>query len=261
MGLFRTPLLVSTAVLLPLLVCVGCAVDAGSAPPTSTTDDPMLAYECNGRPIDAARYDADMRADELTGDAAAALASVVDDLGAGATPKDLGEWVVTAESPTSITVLRPYDAVDDSGADHDVRIFEQLSALPATGEKGWMLTSSASCALAIDPTPLTPAEVNLDPSALPEQDATQLALLVTERACNSGKDATGRVELITLEETEDAVIVHIAVRTSDDGMATCQSNPPTPFTVELESPLGDREIHDGALIIPRPFEALGSFIE
>lgn len=249
------PLLVSV-VLLSLLVCAGCAAGPGSAPPTSTPDEPLVAYECNGRAVDAARYDADTRADELTGDAADAIASVVDDLGENVTPDDLSEWVVTAESPTSITVLRPYDAVDETGADHDVRIFEKISALPATGKTGWMLTSASSCALALDPAPLTPAEVDLDPSALPVPDATELALLVTERACNGGMDASGRVELITLEETEDAVIVHIAVQPSDDGVATCQSNPPTPFTVELESRLGDREIRDGALIVPRPLDVL-----
>lgn len=261
MTALRTPLLVSAAVLLPLLVCAGCATDAGSAPPTSTPDEPLVAYECNGRAVDAARYDADARADELTGDAADALASVVDDLGANATPEDLRQWVVTAESPTSITVLRPYGAVDDSGADHDVRVFERIAAVSATGEEGWMLTSSSACALALDPAPLTPADVNLDPSALPTQDSTELALLVTERACNGGIDATGRVELISLEETEDAVIVHVAVQPSNEDMATCQSNPATPFTVDLESPLGDREIRDGALIVPRPLDALALFIE
>ncbi|MGM7696528.1 hypothetical protein [Microbacterium sp. A84] len=262
MRAFRSQLLVSASVLLSLLACAGCAGDtAGSPPPTSAPDESAVAYECNGRPVDVARYDADVRADELTGDAAAALASVVDDLGTSVAPENLSEWVVTTESPTSITVLRPYDAIDDSGADHDVRVFENVGDLPATGEARWMLTSSASCALAIDPAPLTPAEVNLDRAALPVPDATELALLVTERACNSGMDAAGRVELIALEETEDAVIVQIAVRPDDDGAATCQSNPPTPFTVELDSPLGDREIMDGALIVPRLLDVLGSFGE
>jgi len=257
----RAKLLVSVVMVLPLLVCAGCAGGAGSTPPTSTPDAALVSYECNGRSVDAAQYAAGVRADELTGDAADALASASDDLGANATPEDLSQWVVTTESPTSITLLRPYGAVGDTGADHEVVIFEQVSELPATGESGWMLTSSAACALALDPAPLTPADVNLDPSALPTQDATELALLVTERACNGGADATGRVELITLEETEDAVIVGIAVEPPGDGMATCQTNPPTPFTVELESPLGDREIRDGALVVPRPLDPLDSFIE
>lgn len=262
MRALHSPLLVSVSLLFSLLACAGCAVGTtGSAPPVEAAEEPAVDYECNGRPVDAAGYDADVRADELTGDAAVALASSVDDLGASVAPENLSEWMVTAESSTSITLLRPYEAVDDAGADHDVLVFELVRELPATGESGWMLTSSSSCALAIDPAPFTPAAVNLDPSALPTPDATQLALLVTERACNGGMDAAGRVELIALEETEDAVIVHVAVRPPSDGMATCQSNPPTPFTVKLEAPLGEREILDAALIVPRPLDVLQPFLE
>lgn len=31
----------------------------------------------------------------------------------------------------------------------------------------------------------------------------------------------------------------------------CQGHPPTPFTVTLEKPLGDRVVRDGSLVTPR----------
>ena len=37
-----------------------------------------------------------------------------------------------------------------------------------------------------------------------------------------------------------------------DGPATCPSNPPTPYTLRLDRPLGDRTLADGGTIPPRP---------
>ena len=87
---------------------------------------------------------------------------------------------------------------------------------------------------------------------LPESDDERIALLVTESACNSGGQATDRVELVELVETETTVGVVIGVRPHEDGMArTCISNPPTPFTVDLEEPLGDRAIMNAAVVPQR----------
>jgi hypothetical protein len=37
-----------------------------------------------------------------------------------------------------------------------------------------------------------------------------------------------------------------------DGPATCPSNPPTPYTLRLDGPLGDRTLADGGTMPPRP---------
>ena len=100
------------------------------------------------------------------------------------------------------------------------------------------------------------ATVTLDPARPPDPASSEVHVLVTERACNSGEDAEGRVELVTLDEDDDAVTMTIGIH-ERSGDANCPSNPPTPFTVVLEEPLGDRELRDGskepkrALAMPR----------
>ncbi|GAA3665319.1 hypothetical protein [Microbacterium marinilacus] len=195
-------------------------------------------------------------ADSADDDTRAAILFVVDDLGDSARPADLGAWIVVESTSTRISLLRPYDEpVDGRGMgvmdDHDSRVFELLDALPSSGEAGWMVTRSGPCALSLDPAPLSPAIVQLDGSAPPDAGSPSLSLLVTEWACNSGRDAAGRVRLISLDETDDTVSIRVGVE-PEDGAQTCPSNPTTSFVVDLASPLGDREIVDGSLVTPRP---------
>ncbi|WP_460795062.1 hypothetical protein [Microbacterium sp. GXF0217] len=231
-----------TAVLSVALLA-GCS---GATAPTSTTSD-ADAYECNGRFVDPETYADGMTADQLPEEDVEGTAVAVDDAGDGAMTDDLSSWIVAVQQDDSVTLLHPLEVEGE----YDVVIFDRMDEVPATGEPGWMLTSSASCALALDPSPLTSANVALDPSAEPAADSTSVALLVTERECNSGQDAEGRIDLLSLEETTDAVIIRVGVR-AQQGAFNCQSNPPTSFTVELSEPLGDRELLDGSLVIPQP---------
>jgi hypothetical protein len=249
---------------LVLAGCSGVQVPSSTAAPESTAvvdsapPADSVAYECNGRFVDPETYNAGVRADQLPAEDAAGIAAGVDDTGDDGLLDDPSAWIIGARSATSVTLLRPLEAEGD----YDVVVYDKMDEVPATGEPGWMLTSSASCTLALDPAPLTSAVVALDPAAATDADSTQLALLVTERECNSGRDAEGRIELVSLQETADAVIVRIAVSPhTEDAAHTCQSNPPTPFTVELAEPLGDREVLDGSLVIPQliPAQADMSF--
>ena len=249
---------------LVLAGCSGAPVPSSTAAPESTAaadsapPADSVAYECNGRFVDPETYNADVRADQLPAEDAAGIAAGAADMGDDALLADPSAWIIAARSGSSVTLLRPLEAEGD----YDVVVYDEMDEVPATGEPGWMLTSSASCTLALDPAPLTSAVVALDPAAATDADSTQLALLVTERECNSGRDAEGRIELVSLQETADAVIVRIAVSPhTEDAAHTCQSNPPTPFTVELAEPLGDREVLDGSLVIPQliPAQADMSF--
>jgi hypothetical protein len=76
-------------------------------------------------------------------------------------------------------------------------------------------------------------------------------ILVTETACASGQSAAGRVEEPLLIREQARVQVAMFVRPLD-GPATCPSNPPTPYTLRLDRPLGDRTLADGGTIPPRP---------
>ncbi|KQR08283.1 hypothetical protein [Cellulomonas sp. Leaf334] len=109
----------------------------------------------------------------------------------------------------------------------------------------------AGCAVAGSGSSAGAAGVTLDPAEPPSPGSATVALLVTETACNSGEDADGRIELESLRETDTAVELVVTV-TPRDGGHDCQSNPPTPFAVELDEPLGDRLLLDASTQPSRP---------
>ena len=85
----------------------------------------------------------------------------------------------------------------------------------------------------------------------PSPGDTSVDLLVTERECASGHNAEGRIELDELTQTTEQVRLRIGVRRRG-GDQNCLGNPPTPFTIELDGPLGEREIVDASVVPPRP---------
>lgn len=114
---------------------------------------------------------------------------------------------------------------------------------------GWYVSQSSHCALTVDLGDLgVPA---LAVRAAPDPKSRELALSVTEMACNSGEDAQGRIEVVSIEESADQVRLVLGI-TPRDGAQNCPSNPATPFTVTLDDPVGDREILDASLVDPRP---------
>jgi hypothetical protein len=76
-------------------------------------------------------------------------------------------------------------------------------------------------------------------------------ILVTESSCANGQPATGRVEAPLVLRERARVQVAMFVRPLE-GPATCPSNPPTPYTLRLDRPLGNRTLADGGTIPPRP---------
>ena len=96
------------------------------------------------------------------------------------------------------------------------------------------LQRSTNCTPTIDLGSFTEAAVTLDSDAPPQSGDERIALLVTEQECNSGQPATDRIELIELIETETTVELVIGIQPNTGG--TCRSNPPTPFSVDLEKP-------------------------
>src|SRR5918998_5727988 len=80
---------------------------------------------------------------------------------------------------------------------------------------------------------VTASSWRLRPGTLVTPERRVFRILVEEGACANGQPATGRIEepLIIRERTR--VQVAIFVRPLD-GRATCQSNPPTPYTLRLD---------------------------
>jgi hypothetical protein len=181
-------------------------------------------------------------ADQLGDEAAAALdGSSVPDI-------EPEQWRVLTEDSTQVYLIRELPEPRDSDGErrtHELLGIEWTDQTEEGGE-GWQLWRSGDCALRHDTGGLGDAIVALDPDNPPDPASAELNLLVTEVACAGGKPADGRVILERLVQHEDRVELVIGVEPTS-GDQTCPSNPPTPFTVDLEEPLGDRAVVDVAV--------------
>jgi hypothetical protein len=121
-------------------------------------------------------------------------------------------------------------------------------------EPGWYLRQSSRCALSVDLGGLTVPEISLQ--SLPDPRSRESTLLVTESSCNSGEDADGRIEVVSIDETDDRVSLILGVRPRR-GDQNCPSNPATPFTVTLSEPQGERDLFDAGLAVPRQLQVAG----
>ncbi len=162
----------------------------------------------------------------------------------------LSEWFIAHENAERVVILRESEEPLDLGAGdirtHDLVAIETGAEQAIPLDPPWGVYALANCTPSIDLGSLTEASITLDPDAIPERDDDRVALLVTERACNSGRPATDRVELIELIETESTVELVIGIQPNTGG--TCPSNPPTPFTIDLRQPLADRTILNAAVV-------------
>jgi len=221
--------------------------DPGSAAGNASAGDAPTSYLCGGTPISADALAARTPVEELAGAAAEALAGAVFDDGAPLVLEDSSEWFVVDASDHEVTLLRPVPP-DDAAADAPAADHEQLTVswIEATNVTGWLVTSLGPCALTIDLGDLGVPLIALDPARPLDPASREVHLLVTEHACNSGQDAAGRIEIVRLDEKDDRIEVVLGVR-PEGGAHTCPSNPPTPFTVTLVEPLGERTIVDATL--------------
>ena len=89
------------------------------------------------------------------------------------------------------------------------------------------------------------------PGADLSPDSQTVEIVVRERQCASGDTAEGRIQRPDVDYRPDAVVVTVKVR-EKGGSQNCPGNPLTPFTLELDEPLGNRELLDGGRGEPRP---------
>lgn len=237
----RTPL--GPAVLAALLLLTGCV---------AASEDGPARYDCDGRAVERTAFEARVPLADLDDGGRDALTEALQAEGFGRTVSSDDGWFVLTQSATSIEVMReitePSDAADgEIPPDHEFLAIERVA--PPGGQPAWTVWSSSSCALRVDLGQLEVPGVAF-PEA-PDPAATELRLLVRESACASGQDAEGRVRLVALEESDDRVTVTLGVRPLDAEAVSCPGNPDTPFTVSLSAPLGDREVVDAGLVVPR----------
>lgn len=181
-------------------------------------------------------------------------AGAVDDAGAPAFDPSQ-DWKVVHLSDDRVDLVRELDEpVDIGGGDvrtHESRTLERITGSSNVPDGTWLLMSAGPCAQrSIADHDVGEADLTL--ADTPSPTDTSVDLLVHERACASGQTAEGRIQLLELNETAEHVRLRIGVRPPGGDAQSCQGNPPTPFTVELGEPLGDREILDASVVPPRP---------
>lgn len=88
-------------------------------------------------------------------------------------------------------------------------------------------------------------------------DSTEVALLVQEVGCASGRPPGQRLRVDTEYRVDQVVVTALVAR--PEGDQECPSNPVVPFTLQLDEPLGDRVLTNGASSeqAQRPIEIIG----
>jgi hypothetical protein len=114
---------------------------------------------------------------------------------------------------------------------------------------GWRLTGSGDCTpRAVAPPGYGPATWALDPAfRAPGRDTRTLHILVQELACTGGRSASGRISPAFATWDERELVIEVFVE-SIPGGGDCQGVPPTPATLRLPVPVGDRALVDPATL-------------
>lgn len=257
MGTKSTSAALSAAVLASIFLAAGCAAPdqaAGGAvkagPVAEVTSDVAL---CQGNEVPLKALKNPKPATELGPEALPALG------GRDVEQFHAEAWLIAQESSNKVMLMNKLAAPQDDGTgdirDYVYVIISTNSMASEPGKPVWAVVEASACTPILDLGELKAGTVALDPSANPAPEQDSVALLVTEAACNSGQNAAGRIEVVQKVETEATVELVIGVRRSGDQLSSCQSNPPTPFTVHLDRPLGDRAILNAAVVPSREITA------
>lgn len=99
------------------------------------------------------------------------------------------------------------------------------------------------------PDDATPASWWPDDGADLSPTATTIDIEVIALACAGGRSAEGRIVDPVIEYRADAVVVTVSVIPLP-GPQDCPSNPPAPYQLVLDEPLGDRALLDGGVDPP-----------
>jgi hypothetical protein len=227
----------------------GCASQVGPAGTSEGQEE--RTYFCSGARISSEAIAARTPLDELTEPGRTALADAVFDDGSPLELRNTDDWFLAAQTETDLAIIRSLDDGPDGapGApDHELMT---VSWVEATNFEGWLVTSSGTCALTLDLGELGVAAISIDPASPPDPGSREVHLLITEQACNSGQDAAGRIEVVRIDESDEAVGLVIGVRPRG-GAQSCPSNPATPFAVTLSEPLDERALTNATLKTPLP---------
>lgn len=125
----------------------------------------------------------------------------------------------------------------------------RLSFMTAELEDGTWQSAGAKgggdCPVTVQtPQGLNRVDWELDPTAPTTAESRLLTLIATERECVSGQPMGDRLLEPEVVLTDEAVLIAMAA-TPPEGGGDCPGNPPQTISIELDEPLGDREIRNG----------------
>lgn len=86
----------------------------------------------------------------------------------------------------------------------------------------------------------------IDETAPPTAESTAFTALVTRLGCASGE--TGNVQEPQIALEPDRVVVTFSVESLSGGDESCPGNKFVPYEVEVDEPIGDRTLIDGACL-------------
>lgn len=84
----------------------------------------------------------------------------------------------------------------------------------------------------------------LAPGEAVSAESASIDVLVSRLGCNSG--VTGAVNQPVVEATDDEIVITFTVSPEDAEFADCQGNDQVEYVIELDDPVGDRALVDGA---------------
>lgn len=148
-------------------------------------------------------------------------------------------WIRAAQTEDTVLFV-----ARGGGVPWSMAVFSQVDGI-------WNADRSGQCHLQPEvPDGVDLAVFRLAPGVELTPELTEVELRVSELACNSGRDARGRIQVLDLVPGGDTVTVILAT-VPRPGAHDCPGNPETPFTLQLPEPLGDRLLLDGSEVPPR----------
>jgi hypothetical protein len=217
----------------------GTASPGGSASPGETPAVAGLRYACGEVPFDPAVLAQPGGAENGADPVATALR---EHLAEGGLESDMlpdTGWILVGATPIRAEFVAPdpaggyaFVSVESSGGAWEVGGWggcRPHAVLPGRSLASWLFDPAA---------------------ALPDEDSTRFAALVTELACTGSTEMGARLQPPTIVYGETDVIVIFSALPLGGDAHDCAGNPSTPVVVELSEPLGDRLLLDGSAFPP-----------
>jgi len=224
------------------------AVDVGRLTPDGALPVPdTLKCDQGSMSVQRSALDARVPTTDLSSEIIDALSDVGD-------LRDLGESFVVRDDPSDLLIAWDGDGLDDPFRGH----FELTRLTHDIDQQSFVVSEWASCSFPVHPddSRLTAFFVIDDRMLDPDASSVTVHAIVDE--CAGGIPFPAEDLAITaLRETGATVEIALATRPGvEPRTGPCLHSPPTPVTVRLEQPLGDRTVLNSGIYPAAPAESM-----